>query len=366
MQAIWSHPRIRPSLIGAVTHSASSTANRLDQQTSSRPCDRSTYAPVPTTRSGSAASSTNFQSQNEEPTVGDTRFGSLMNELGVWPDLQTSIEGALSGARVVPVRHRAGTPAVLKLTTETDGDARQAAERELRFYRELQGSIGIGAPRLLAHREDDDFIAIVLTRHAAPRSATRWSQQNWIELAIDLATLHETPVGTDRGWGCTSSLTGLPDAPDLEVARAFWSWPGEPDLIEPILGDLQALHEAIRQPERCFLHGDCHSDNVLIERDQLIWVDWQNAGLGDPASELAFPSVRATPSGAAPPIREIVRTYADHRGLDLATLHQAVVAAELAIFLVSWPPYAAYNNDAGIQRVHQRVHDLAATWLTSR
>ena len=207
--------------------------------------------------------------------MGDTGFGSLMNELGVWPDLQTSIEGALSGARVVPVRHRAGTPAVLKLTTETDGDARQAAERELRFYRELQGSIGIGAPRLLAHREDDDFIAIVLTRHAAPRSATRWSQQNWIELAIDLATLHETPVGTDRGWGCPSSLMGLPDAPDLEVARAFWSWPGEPDLIEPILGDLQALHEAIRQPERCSLHGDCHSDNVLIERDQLIWVDWQ-------------------------------------------------------------------------------------------
>lgn len=296
--------------------------------------------------------------------MADRRLLTLMGELDVVPNRADTVEGALSGARVVPVRHGDGTAAMLKLTTETGGIARQAAERELRFYRELQTEIGIDTPRLLAHHEDDDVIAIVLTRHASPRPATSWTHEHWMQLATDLATLHETSIDGEHGWCRPSSWTGLPDDPVLQAASAFWCWAGEPGLIEPVLGGLQPLYEAIRRPTRCFLHGDCHTDNVLIEHDQLVWIDWQNAGLGDPATELAFPSVRATPSGAAPPIHQIVQAYADHRGLDRVTLREAVLAAELAIFLFSWPPYAAYNDDVGIQRVHQRVQGLATAWLT--
>jgi len=54
------------------------------------------------------------------------------------------------------------------------------------------------------------------------------------------------------------------------------------------------------------LHGDCHTDNILIEGNQLVWTDWQGAGAGNPAGEFAFPSVRATPSGTTLPQQDII------------------------------------------------------------
>lgn len=54
--------------------------------------------------------------------------------------------------------------------------------------------------------------------------------------------------------------------------------------------------------------------------------------------------------------------YAVLRGLDPKEVRAAVLAAELSIFVLSWPRYAGFNTVVGIQRVHARVTDLARAW----
>ncbi len=153
--------------------------------------------------------------------------------------------------------------------------------------------------------------------------------------------------------------------PNMATAHAFWSWPGAPELLSPIFTDTAPLHDAISPFTDCFLHGDCHTDNLLVDHHQLIWTDWQGAGAGNPAAELAFPSIRATPAGAVLPQDEMTQRYAEARTLDPAQLRRATLAAELATFLFTWPEYAAYNTEIGIERVHQRVASLARAWASN-
>lgn len=44
-----------------------------------------------------------------------------------------------------------------------------------------------------------------------------------------------------------------------------------------------------------FVHGDCHTDNILHRCAGLVFCDWQSWGNGRPSSDLAFLSVRAVP-----------------------------------------------------------------------
>lgn len=94
-----------------------------------------------------------------------------------------------------------------------------------------------------------------------------------------------------------------------------------------------------------------------------MFCDWQESGTGRATSDLALLSVRATPSGAHVPgavLDEYVRQSADagvrHDG---AELRRAVELEELAVLVFQWPPFAAYNDDAGIARVRRRARHLA-------
>lgn len=142
----------------------------------------------------------------------------------------------------------------------------------------------------------------------------------------------------------------------------FWSRPGEAQLLEPILNDTGALAHAIAAPAPCFLHGDCHAANLLRDGGSIVWADWQGAGVGSPAVDLAFPSVRGIPDDAQLPHRAMVSDYAALRGLAAAQVSVAVTAVELATFLLVWPAYARFNTAAAITRVHDRVEALARTW----
>ena len=96
-----------------------------------------------------------------------------------------------------------------------------------------------------------------------------------------------------------------------------------------------------------------------------VFCDWQSSGAGTPSSDLAFPSVRATPAGVTvrPAFLDAYLKDADanrRHAVELATL-----AAELWIFVLLWPPYAAYNTPAGIDRVRGRTRLLADRWLAA-
>lgn len=85
-----------------------------------------------------------------------------------------------------------------------------------------------------------------------------------------------------------------------------------------------------------------------------MWTDWQSAGVGSPATDLAFPSLRAVPDGARLPPDAIRAEYAELRGLAVSDVASAAIAAKLAIFLVGWLPYAVFDTAAGVDLVHQR------------
>lgn len=94
----------------------------------------------------------------------------------------------------------------------------------------------------------------------------------------------------------------------------------------------------------------------------LVFCDWQSAGPGRATADLAHLSVRAAPAGVTIP-RVMMTAYLDGRGGDAADLERALVPAELAVFVFVWPPYAVYNSQAGIERVHRRTRLLARRWL---
>lgn len=293
----------------------------------------------------------------------DSQLLEIAGDLGVRLADVEPLAGSMSGSHVHAVNRLDGRRAVLKVTTGADGPELEAGRRELHVYRHLRERVGVRTPELIDHREAEDFVALLLTAHPAPLPAIRWSRTQWLSLADDLAQLHQTPVPAGSEWRRPSWLADTLHRPDLAATQEFWSCPGEPELLAPILSETAALWEAIEVPAECFLHGDCHTDNILINDNELVWTDWQGAGAGNPGVELAFPSIRATPAGALLPQGEMIRRYATTRGLGEADLSRAVLAAELSIFLFVWPEYARYNNEFGIDRVHQRVQYLARRWL---
>ena len=290
----------------------------------------------------------------------DARVDQVAAELGVVVAARTFDRG-LSGSQVRRATRADGTPVIVKLTFAAEGWDRTAAERELAFYQELRSRVGVRTPELLGHHRSDECVAIVLSVHDGVRSPTEWTRDQWLALARDLAALHETPIPAGDLWrhGPDAVVPGS----DPERWRSYWDRPGEPELFRPIFDDPGALITAVRAQPRCFTHGDCHTDNLLVEADGLVWTDWQSTGIGRPAGELAFAVGRAVPSGATLPLPEMIKLYAERRGLDPVELDRSVLASGLATTLFAWPAYLGYNSSTGTDRVHRQARKLAERWL---
>jgi hypothetical protein len=96
----------------------------------------------------------------------------------------------------------------------------------------------------------------------------------------------------------------------------------------------------------------------------LIFCDRPAAGIGRPATDLAFVSVRAIPAGVTVP-QALLDSYMDNRPCERDTLERALVAEELAIFVFLWPPFAAFNSPPAIARVRRRARQLADRWFAT-
>ncbi|TDC77646.1 hypothetical protein [Streptomyces hainanensis] len=90
--------------------------------------------------------------------------------------------------------------------------------------------------------------------------------------------------------------------------------------------------------------------------------DWQAVGIGRPTTDLAFPGVRATPSGVVVP-RALLDAYLVGRPGDRRALTRALVAEELAVLVFQWPGYAGFNSPAGNENVRRRARAFAARHL---
>jgi Phosphotransferase enzyme family len=253
-------------------------------------------------------------------------FGVTVEGSGTRPDAQ-------SGAGVW-----SASGAFLKITP-----AGPAAERELHFYRSVAGLAPVRTPALLDVLVDGSGVALLLADAGSPCPAPAWTPSMWADLGTALALLHGMPVPA----GAPAVLP--------PVDRAFWAGrlPALPALPE-LLAALAALPPV-------FIHGDCHTANLLHGPAGLVFCDWQSAGPGRPSTDLAFPSVRATPSGVVVP-PTLLDAYLSTRPVDRDVLQRAVVAEELATFLCQWPAYAPYHSPTGIARVVERTRELTRRW----
>ncbi len=281
-------------------------------------------------------------------------------EFGITIDELAGADDGRSGAGVHLARTRDGLAAYVKLTPARLGSRMlDCARRELSFYRRLAEQVTVSTPSFLGELDTDAGVALLLAAAGKQVNVQKWSDQAWAALGRDLAGLHAFPLpGQDRPG--QDSLVKVLSEPVSDEVTEFWG------AVLPELPELLASRDAMRaelaaQPV-AFIHGDCHTGNIVHGPDGLVFCDWQSAGPGRPTADLAHLSVRATPAGVTIP-REMITAYLDGSGGDAADLEKALVPAELAVFVFQWPPYAAYNNQVGIERVHRRTRLLARKWL---
>src|SRR5690606_35730215 len=88
-----------------------------------------------------------------------------------------------SGADVQVVRTVGGQEAYLKVTPSTLGPrAVQAAQRELRFYREVAPFAPVRTPKLLGFVDDENGVAVLLEAAGETQAPGAWTASMWSEL----------------------------------------------------------------------------------------------------------------------------------------------------------------------------------------
>jgi aminoglycoside phosphotransferase (APT) family kinase protein len=285
----------------------------------------------------------------------------VLDRLRVMPDESGPRLESRSGAGVRRVRTLDGAAAYLKVTPSTlDSRAVQAAQRELRFYREIAPIAPVRTPTLLDVVVDEDGVAILLAAAGATRAPGAWTTGQWAELGRALARLHDLAVPAGASWERPDALREGLAEPDVDALRTFWS-SSLPQLPE-LLARRDELWEQLAAVPPAFIHGDCHTENLPVRDGQLVFCDWQVTGLGRPTTDLAFVSVRAVPHGVVVP-SVLLDAYLAGRCADPRALRRAVLAEELAFFVFLWPPYAVFHDAAAVARVRQRTRHLAERWL---
>jgi aminoglycoside phosphotransferase (APT) family kinase protein len=277
------------------------------------------------------------------------------------PDRPPAHLESSSGAGVHAVRTSGGDAAYLKLTpTALGSDALAAARRELRFYRQLAVRVPVRTPRLLDASDDEDGVMLLLAATGTTAPAELWTVDMWTTLGRDLAALHDMADPAEPAWIRPDHLRAALAEPDLVAVERFWgaTLPRLGDLISA-RGDLANAMDAL---PAVFVHGDCHTGNIAVTGESLSFLDWQMAGSGRPGTDLAFLNVRAAPAGVTSPA-ELTAAYLRHRDVDRRLLELALLAEELAVYIFQWPPYAAYNAPAGVERVRARASRLTTRWF---
>ncbi|MEU8220135.1 aminoglycoside phosphotransferase family protein [Micromonospora taraxaci] len=268
-----------------------------------------------------------------------------------------------SGTGVRPVRTKDGRAAYLKVTPAALGaEAMANARHELRFYTDLGPVAPVRTPKLVNYHDTACGVALLLEAAGAARQPRAWTRGMWRDLGRGLADLHTMPPPTQAHWTLPDALEKALADPDVHQIEAFWAGPISP--IAELLGRREELRDQISALPLVFIHGDCHTDNLVHSAGALVFCDWQAARIGRPGCDLAFLSIRATPTGVVIP-SDLVDAYLDRQPWDRCTLRRALLAEELATFVFLWPPFAAMNSPLGIARVRRRARDLAEQWFTS-
>ena len=254
---------------------------------------------------------------------------------------------------------------MLKVTCANDGQ--EGARRELAFYRTLAGEVPVATPRLLAHVDDGEMTALVLSAHTPGLAARDWTLSGWLEVARQLAALHRTPMPRGAFWRQPPWLLKVLSAPPIDRMRSYWQRTAAAVPASWALEITDTLADAVCGPSECLIHGDCNVDNLLFDGERMVWADWQGTGVASPVVDLAFlwgtfwhRRERVAPD---PPRDAILLEYAAHRGLDPSPLRRSVIAAELGMTLFGWPGWAPHHSQDEQDRTAGRLIELVDDWV---
>ncbi|MEO6468930.1 MAG: aminoglycoside phosphotransferase family protein [Acidimicrobiia bacterium] len=140
------------------------------------------------------------------------------------------------------------------------------------------------------------------------------------QLGVQLATLHTAPLPDPHPW------FRVPGRWDVDVLLGETVAAGMLDTSAQrwFARVLEETTTDASTPRRCFLHNDVKPDNMMANhRDELVLIDWGDAGMGDPAHDLAGLRAAAI-AQALVGYREIVEPTTD------PTLEQRIVHLALA------------------------------------
>ena len=176
-----------------------------------------------------------------------------------------------------------------------------AARRELRFYQERRRRVAsVRTPRLLDCVDAEDGVAVLLEAAGEPEEPAVMdcghvgkpgpgSWPPYTACRYRRARAGTAPMRCARPWPTRT----------WKKIRAFWA------PVLPQLADLDSrrveLEDHVGALPPVFIHGDCHTDNIVHSAGSLVFCDWQAAGIGRAVSDLAFLSVRVTPAGVTVP-----------------------------------------------------------------
>ncbi len=212
--------------------------------------------------------------------MNDGLMSRAVREFGISVEDRDGPDDARSGAGVHPARTRDGLAAYLKLTPAGLGsEMLDCARRELSFYRRLAGQVPVSTPPFLGALDTDTGVALLLAEAGRQVNVEAWGDQAWAALGRDLAALHAVPVAGQDRPGQDSLLKAISEPVPDEVTE-FW---GD---VMPELPRLLAARDAMRaalaaQPVT-FIHGDCHTGNIVHGPEGLVFCDWQSAGPAGP------------------------------------------------------------------------------------
>ena len=205
---------------------------------------------------------------------------------------------------LVVVEFEDGLPVVAKFAAdraETLASALRSGlfEREIRFYRELAPQLGLRLPRLYAAEYDPVSARFVMILdYIAPSEDTDTVRSIGVERTREvldvLAHLHEDGRRlADTPWLQSMTFQGRIDNLALLIGQG---WPRLieicGDLVPSSLGDglterfVDAMHQ-LAALDQTLVHGDVKPDNLIIDNQGVVLIDWQAVGCGPPAWDVA-------------------------------------------------------------------------------
>lgn len=291
----------------------------------------------------------------ENPSMEKSSVDEILRTLDVLPEGDggsAELSAGRSGAVVVPGMTADGLDVVVKIDASSRQRRSLGARRELAWYQKAGAEPGdLFAPRLLRSEETDTWAALVLERMGPP-SMTDWDARRWGRLADLLAALHRSGASIEAPARDEVLLDIVRDEDQIVQLCS-------PRQVVAYRGLSPRIDAVISAAPRALIHGDCHLENVVVAGDgSLRLVDWQSAGEGPAAADLAFALTRAITSPVAVPREEAIIAYARAAGREVTAVDGEVTALQLRTLVRQFPMFRSFLPGDGVRRLRTSITEL--------